>query len=606
MVHAVKVSTGNRGDHARGASRRSPRFAHILGAAAAAGAIGLGGCAAVDAAHDDPALEQGGAALERTGMTITENASVSAEGCRVGVDGAGARAWPAGRQLLIYRGGVLRGMCTVEQATHGSGVDTILANRDVMVERIWQSGDGAPPAASITWTLPTGSSSTTVTVRDQWYAGAPVPLPTPPAPAVVSPGTLAGIELDDSTPREYLSPMPPASTTAVNVGYIAPHPFENPAPSNGLGRALLQWKAVEAAKDSAHDAFWTIGMQGDDGDFVTDPRDGTNISNTRRFHITATDIDRDSFPGVGTMIDGDLDYAVAFHGSGARSVNASGCNQGLLVGGRLGLDRPGDPLAFRRGIAENIRLLVNPADDVNPSNGSTFLALVPDQVRYTSGGSTSPTGRAGCSFDEGVATANIVNRLATYTGATGTVHRGVQLESGFWLDPAIYERVGRATHEVFDCLNASAEDTVPQTASFSRSTPDNGYATGATDRCRGWVVDATLTAGTHTWTGGLATCTVGAKAHVDIYRWNVTAASWDRVGGGDVDYASVGGTCTPSYTAWDDNTLDTSTPVFEPSSDADVAGLYRMVVYGYQPSPSVPYFTAAASLPVQAAVSTTP
>ena len=36
-------------------------------------------------------------------------------------------------------------MCTVAQATHGSGVDTILANRDVMVERIWESADGALP-----------------------------------------------------------------------------------------------------------------------------------------------------------------------------------------------------------------------------------------------------------------------------------------------------------------------------------------------------------------------------------------------------------------------------------------------------------------------------
>ncbi|HWO23655.1 MAG TPA: hypothetical protein VNO30_33165 [Kofleriaceae bacterium] len=579
---------------------RYPRLTHVLGAAAA-GTLALGGCAFDPAG---PASEDGlGQGLERTGMTITESSSVAAELCQVGVDGSGVRAWPAGRQLLIYRAGVLRGMCTVATATHTSGASTILARRAVMVDRIWEGADGNPPATSTVWTLPTASSTTTVTVRDQWYAGAPVPVPDPAAPAVVSAGTLAGIELDDSTPREYLSALPAAGATAVNVGYIAPHPFENPAPGNGLGRALLQWKAAEAAGDTARDAFWTIGMQGDDGDYVTDPRDGSNITNTRRFHITSTDISRDSFPGVGALIDGDLDYAVAFHGSGDRPDNASGCDQGLLVGGRLGLDRTADPLAFRRGIAENIRLLVNPADDVTP--GGTMIGLVPDQVRYTAGASTSATGIAGCSFDEGIGTTNIVNRLATYTG-TGTggvvVHRGVQLESGFALDPAIYERVGRATHEVFDCLNAPAEETVAEAASFARSTGSADYATGATDRCRGWVVDATLTAGTHTFTGGLATCTAGAKAHVDIYRWNDTASSWDRVGGGDVSYADVGGTCTPSYAAWDDNTLDAGVPVFEPGTDADAAGRYRMIVYGYQPTVAVPHFTAAAALPVQAAV----
>jgi hypothetical protein len=577
---------------------RYPRLSHVLGAAAAS-TLALGGCAGISATDDDPGFDQGQteAALERTGMTITESSGVGAEQCQVGVDGTGVRAWPAGRQLLIYRAGMLRGMCTVASATHTSGVSTILARRAVMVDRIWEGPDGAPPATSTIWTLPAASSTSTVTVRDQWYAGAPVPAPTPAAPAVVSSDTLAAIESDDSIPREYLSAMPAASTTAVNVGYIAPHPFENPAPSNGLGRALLQWKAAEAVKDAARDAFWTIGMQGDDGDYVTDPRDSSNITNTRRFHITSTDISRDSFPGVGTLIDGDLDYAVAFHGSGDRPDNASGCDQGLLVGGRLGLDRASDPLAFRRGIAENIRLLTNPADDVTP--GGSMIGLVPDQVRYTVGASISTTGRAGCSFDEGIGTTNIVNRLATYTGATGVVHRGVQIESGFSLDPAIYERVGRATHEVFDCLNAPAEETVAQTASFSRSTATTAYATGA---CRGWVVDATLTAGTHTFTGGLATCTAGAKAHVDIYRWNDTASSWDRVGGGDVGYADAGGTCTPSYTAWDDNTLDPGVPVFEPGTDADAAGRYRMVVYGYLPTLSVPHFTAAAALPVQASV----
>jgi hypothetical protein len=229
---------------------RSPRWTRALGAAAAAGALSLGGCFDLGVPGEDPTLGQREAATERTGLTITEDATVPAEHCRVGVDAGGAPAWPAGRQLLLYRGSTLRGMCTVDPTTHGSGVNTIVAHRDVMVERIWEGADGSPPAAGTTWSLPTSTSTSTVTARDQWYAGAPSPEPSPPAPAVVSAGTLAGIELDDSTPREYLSAMPAASTTTVNVGYIAPHPFENPAPSNGLGRALLQWKAAEAVKDT--------------------------------------------------------------------------------------------------------------------------------------------------------------------------------------------------------------------------------------------------------------------------------------------------------------------------------------------------------------------
>ena len=46
---------------------------------------------------DGPQLERDEAALERPGVTITESAGIAAEQCQVGVDGAGVRAWPAGR-----------------------------------------------------------------------------------------------------------------------------------------------------------------------------------------------------------------------------------------------------------------------------------------------------------------------------------------------------------------------------------------------------------------------------------------------------------------------------------------------------------------------------
>jgi hypothetical protein len=54
--------------------------------------------------------------------------------------------------------------------------------------------------------------------------------------------TLAGLEVDgDDTMREYTTT--PTGTTGITVGYTAPHPTENPAPSGGLGRSYLGWKA---------------------------------------------------------------------------------------------------------------------------------------------------------------------------------------------------------------------------------------------------------------------------------------------------------------------------------------------------------------------------
>ena len=128
---------------------RDPRFTRMLGAAVA---LSIGGCLGLDPTGgdptgEDPELGQDTAALERIGVTITEDNNVPAERCQVGVDASGDRAWPAGRQLLLYRGVALRGMCTVDAATHGSGLTTILASRDVMVERIWESADGGPPPA---------------------------------------------------------------------------------------------------------------------------------------------------------------------------------------------------------------------------------------------------------------------------------------------------------------------------------------------------------------------------------------------------------------------------------------------------------------------------
>jgi len=539
--------------------------------------LAAGACGVDDPSHELTTTAEEASPLEVTTITMQQNSGIGDEHCRV--DASRIAAWPAGRQLVIYRGSTLRGMCTVDALTHNLGANVVLVNYDVMKRRVWASStDGS--------TVP--SSITNVTLRDQQTSMSA-------APAVVgSTSTVSSLETDDNTPREFLSTIPSLDPVLhpheVTVAYTSPHPWENPAPSGDIGKAFAQWRAVENARDLDHDAYWSIGFAGNDGDFITDPDDSTKtIGNTARFHVTATEIDRDSFPGLGSLIDADLDYAVSFHGT-AKSSSAAACNQGLLVGGGLGLHLTNDTMAFRRGIAENIRLLVDPSDPTPPSPAGSgdHLELLPDQVRYSSGQ---------CGFSEGVAAENFVNRIARYTVGSTTVLRGVQLESGGRLDKALYERVGTAVREVFDCLNVAPDATVSSTYWFSaRQSSGTTYTSG---RCRGFVVDATLNSYADKFWGELQTCQVGGKTHLDVYRWNEDAGSWDRVAGGTRVYTS----CSPSIafteTAYDDNPSDSFTPSFDHTLTGATSGLYRLGIYGYTGD----FFTTANALAVQARAS---
>jgi hypothetical protein len=377
--------------------------------------------------------------------------------------------------------------------------------------------------------------------------------------------------------REYTTT--PTGTTGITVGYTAPHPTENPAPSGGLGRSYLSWRAAAGKVDGAHDAFWTLGWRGNRGHCIDDPEDnGTaTICDTKRFHITAAELSFASYPGLAALLGADLDYAVALHGQGARS--AATCNTNIMVGGLVGSDLASDPLGFRRGIAENLRLLVPPESVAGDGK------LSPGHVKYSHAGNLLD----GCSFDEGIATTNYVNVLAQ----DGTVRRGLQLEQGSALGAATYQAVGEAVHQLFDCLNAAADVDVHTVASSFAARGSNGtsYATDM-NSCHGFIVDATFSTSSNDFFGGLQTCQVGGKVHLDVYHRNA-AGSWDRIAGGTRIYTA----CSPAVfadVAYDDDGVSPAPSFQHGLTGAASAGEFRLVVYGYTGA----YFTPSTALAV--------
>lgn len=510
------------------------------------------------------------AALEITSASFVADSSVPAEHCRV--HSTRLAAWPAGSQLLIFRGTRLRGMCTVQadNATTPTvtSADQIRASQTLLNERVRDGTSSSEPAGT--------TPITGVTVRNQATA-------TSAAPAVVlAATTTAQLETVDNTPRELA--RVPVSPTGVSVAYTVPHPWENdqtPSSSGcgtdcGFGRSYLAWRSAFQSEDAVNDGFWAVGMRGNRNEFNTFE---SSLSNTSRFHITSTQISTDSFPGLGDLEDADFDYAVSFHGQGA----SGDCRTGAMIGGRLGLGYTADPLAWRRGIAENIRMLVDPSDPVagcNTSGTNCFGPLDPSTVRYSTGACSG--------FDVGEGTTNFVNELAG--------QGGLQLEIGRDLDQAIYKRIGAAVHEVFDCLNeAPNTDLGLRTSGFpSTSSAGNTYATGT--GCRGFVVDADFQANTTSFLAGLQTCQIGGKVHLDVYQRNA-AGAWNRVAGGTRTYTG----CSPAaFTEEAYNDPGVSTPAFQHATPwADASGEFRVVVYGY----SGTHFTPANALPVWASAS---
>jgi hypothetical protein len=112
------------------------------------------------------------------------------------------------------------------------------------------------------------------------------------------------------------------------------------------------------------------------------------------------------------------------------------------------------------------------------------------------------------------------------------------------------------------------------------------------NRCQGFIVDATFSTSSNDFFGGLQTCQVGGKVHLDVYQRN-TAGSWDRVAGGTRTYTA----CNPAVVidaAYDDDGVSPAPSFQHALTGAASAGEFRLVVHGYTGA----YFTPATALAV--------
>ncbi|WP_426750399.1 poly-gamma-glutamate hydrolase family protein [Myxococcus sp. Y35] len=213
------------------------------------------------------------------------------------------------------------------------------------------------------------------------------------------------------------------------------------------------------------------------------------------WHITSTDIDGTSFPGLGTVLGRDFKYAVSFHGYADTSYPAAG----VLVGG-------GEAAVFREGVAEAIR-------DALRGQG---LGVLHDPPVFA-----------------GAEPSNFVNELAL--GG-----RGIQIEQSNTTRTQHWQKVAEAVKAHYTCLiDTPAEDALTL-AGTSQSAASDGTAYASTG-CRMYALDVNVQpgpAGT-TYSAWVHTSLVGRKGancthtelYTDLYKWSAASGRYHRVGG---------------------------------------------------------------------------
>ncbi|OJT21463.1 hypothetical protein BO221_26975 [Archangium sp. Cb G35] len=222
----------------------------------------------------------------------------SAERCRV--PQSLQADFPSDRQLLIRRGAVLKGLCTVETTASASG--DFEMSQEGYDKRVKSSGDADT------------ESTATVQVSNQYASGM--------APAIAEPAS----SLDDANTnslgkvKEYT--VRPAGAV---VAYTVPHPFE---------KGTFEQGALIHSADPQRNAIWAAS--------INNNQRGT----LGQFHITSTEISGASFPGLGSFLTNRIPYAVSFHGETSCTTSE------VKVGGRI-------ELPFRQGVAEIIREALN-------------------------------------------------------------------------------------------------------------------------------------------------------------------------------------------------------------------------------------------------------
>lgn len=239
-------------------------------------------------------------------------------------------------------------------------------------------------------------------------------------------------------------------------------------------------------QNTSRNAVWAVGI---------DNNSGLND----KFHIRSIDINEASFPKLDTLLSYKSRYSVAFH----RQVS---CTSDVVVGGLI--ESP-----FKQGVAEIISEYINNAN----------IDVTWDE--------------AGC--DIGTSSSNFINRVTVDD-------RGLQLEQkGSVLDNSTHRtNLDDGVKSVFDCLIDSADDYV-YTSSNSYVLTSSGTSYATNGACPRYIAEIEMTStGARTLNAGSASCVAGYTAHVDYYRRNASSL-WERVGGGLINYQSVGGMCTP-------------------------------------------------------------
>jgi phage replication-related protein YjqB (UPF0714/DUF867 family) len=236
----------------------------------------------------------------------------SAERCRV--PQSLQADFQADRQLLIRRGTVLRGLCTVESTASASG--DFEMSQEGFDNRVKLSGDADT------------ESTSTVQVANQYAEGS--------APAIAEPAASLNDANTNSLGKVMEYTLRPAGA---RVAYTVPHPFE---------KGTFEQGALVHQADPQRNAIWAAG--------INNNQRGT----LSRYHITATELSGASFPGLGSFLSNRIAYAVSFHGETSCTTSE------VKVGGRI-------ELPFRQGVAEIIREALNDSSlRVHWSSGVCF------------------------------------------------------------------------------------------------------------------------------------------------------------------------------------------------------------------------------------------
>ncbi|MFP2962925.1 poly-gamma-glutamate hydrolase family protein [Myxococcus sp. 1LA] len=272
-------------------------------------ALTLTGCEGGTALASTESLNQTQAALVSGALTLTTDNSISGyaakEYCHVPPDVLTLLSSGVGRQLRVRTGSGAsfnEGLCTVKQAlTAGAGV---VKMHSTGITRLDMTD-----SASVTLTAMHGSAND----RDG---------------VTYHPGTETAAELNTLETTKPNQIIERVSDDGLNntLIYTAPH---------GGNIEVQTAEQVEWMAPAATSKVSTWRVKG---------WYAGSLNARDHWHITSTDIDGTSFPGLGSVLGRDFKYAVSFHGYADTSYAAAG----VLVGG-------GEATVFREGVAEVIR-----------------------------------------------------------------------------------------------------------------------------------------------------------------------------------------------------------------------------------------------------------